>query len=544
MRGRSFGSSFMSRAEASLATPSWWSGAAAVLSGALLSLAFPLPDQGWVAFIALVPLIAVAGRSTPRRAARIGYATGLAFFATLLYWLVGVMHRYGGLPVIAALGFLALLVAYLALFVAVFAGIIAALAARAGPAALLAAPVLWVGLEYARGHLLTGFPWGLVGYTQWRNTALLQIASIGGVHALSFLVLLANAAIAVLVDRRAAVPWRIVAAGGCLLVIVAHAAGAAMLPPATPAAAPGRLLEVAAIQANVAQDRKWERAEEDAIVTGLLALTEEAARDGARLVVWPESASPRTFRIPASRQAGGIVERTVEPRRDYADAVGALAREHGLTLVAGSVDYRWEGERLRAFNSAVVVQPDGAVGASYDKIRLVPFGEYVPLRRLLFFVDPMVQGAIADFAPGTRRAPLPTPAGPAATFICYEAIFPDLVRALAREAAFMVNITNDAWFGKSAAPRQHLAMAAFRAAENRRWLVRAANTGISALVDPWGRVRASAPLEVRAVLRGAVEPRADRSPFSRVGDVAGIACAILTAFVVAALRAAFLRPGS
>jgi apolipoprotein N-acyltransferase len=174
----------------------------------------------------------------------------------------------------------------------------------------------------------------------------------------------------------------------------------------------------------------------------------------------------------------------------------------------------------------------------------VPFGEYVPLSRVLFFVDRMVQGAIAEFVAGTRLEPLPTPFGRAATFVCYEAIFPGLVRDLAHDAEFMVNITNDAWFGKSAAPRQHLAMAAVRAAENRLWLVRAANTGISAIVDPWGRVRAEAALDTRTVLRGSIEPRRGRSPFARTGDVAGGACAILTFLSAAALRAAFLRPGS
>jgi apolipoprotein N-acyltransferase len=261
------------------------------------------------------------------------------------------------------------------------------------------------------------------------------------------------------------------------------------------------------------------------------------------VVVWPESSSPLSFRVPASRAAGGAVEHRIEPRRDYLDAVAALVRDRRLTLIAGSVDYRWDGARLLAFNSAMVVDEQGVLGPSYDKIRLVPFGEYVPLRHVLFFVDRMVQGAIAEFAPGTRPEPLPTPFGPAATFVCYEAIFPGLVRDLARDAAFMVNITNDAWFGGSAAPRQHLAMAALRAAENRRWLVRAANTGISAIVDPWGRVRAEAPLDVRTVLQGTIEARSRRSPFARAGDVAGIACAILTVLFAAAHRAAFLRPG-
>jgi apolipoprotein N-acyltransferase len=530
----------------------------AAISGLLLAASFPLADQGWLAFVALVPLLRAVRTAAPRRAAALGFLSGLVFFTALLYWLVGVMTTYGGLPLWAGVGFLLLLASYLALYVGAFGALVSALARRCGTAGLLAAPVVWVGLEWLRGRLLTGFPWGLVGYTQWRNTALVQVAAAGGVHALSFLVVLVNAALALLVERRASGRARLAALGACAGVVAAYVAGAAVLPPAGESAAADRPsaaadrggtaagdatpapIEVAAIQANVPQDRKWDPAEEGAIVRGLFEMTASAADAGARLVVWPESSSPLSFRVPAGGR-GDTGARRIEPRRDYLDAVSALARDRRLTLIAGSVDYRWDGERLLAFNSAMVVDESGALGPSYDKIRLVPFGEYVPLARVLFFVDRMVQGAIAAFAPGTRAEPLPTPYGRAATFVCYEAIFPDLVRDLSRDAAFMVNITNDAWFGRSAAPRQHLAMAVLRAVENRRWLVRAANTGISAIVDPWGRVRARTPLDVRTVLRGTIAARTGRSPFARAGDVTGGACAILTAVLAAALRAAFLR---
>jgi len=562
MPGRSCACSYMSRAESGGAVRDRRAGLMAVLSGLLLAAAFPPADLGWLAFVALVPLIRAVRGGGPRRAARLGFVSGAVFFPALLYWLVGVMTRYGGLPAWAGAGFLFLLAAYLALYVAAFAALVAAVAGRCGARGLLVAPVVWVGLEFLRGRLLTGFPWGLVGYTQWHNTPLAQVAAAGGVHAVSFLVVLINAALALLLERGAPPRARLLAAGACALVAAAHAAGAAVVPPpsvlpttaiaAAPAAgapggpdAPPAAFAVAAIQASVAQDRKWNRAEEGAIVAGLFDMTARAAAEGARLVVWPESSSPLSFRVPVSRAAGdaagGGVDRRIEPRRDYLDAVAALVRDRRLTLIAGSVDYRWDGGRLLAFNSALVVDEQGALGPSYDKIRLVPFGEYVPLRRILFFVDRMVQGAIAEFVPGVRHEPLPTPFGRAATFVCYEAIFPGLVRDLARDAAFMVNITNDAWFGRSAAPRQHLAMAVFRAAENRRWLVRAANTGISAIVDPWGRVRAEAPLDARTVLHGTIEARTRRSPFARAGDVTGIACAILTALSAAALRAAFLR---
>ena len=233
----------------------------------------------------------------------------------------------------------------------------------------------------------------------------------------------------------------------------------------------------------------------------------------------------------------------IQPRRPFLDRVTTLVRRGAFTLIAGSVDYRDESGRLRAYNSAFVIAPDGTVGPSYDKMHLVPFGEYVPLQKALFFVDRMVRGAIAEFAPGRRARPLPTPAGEAATFICYEAVFPELVRRVAGDAAFLVNITNDAWFGRSAAPRQHLAMAVLRAAENRRFLLRAANTGISALVDPAGRIVTATALGEKTILSGLLMPRRGRTLYARCGDLFACGCAIVTVLSAAALRAAFLRPG-
>lgn len=520
----------------------------AVLSGVLLSLAFPPADLGWLAFPALVPLLVVAASSRPRSAALHGLVCGTTFFTLLLYWITIVMTRYGGLPIIVAASILALLVLYLAAYLALFAALVAAASARWGWRGILLAPVFWVGLEIIRGRLLTGFPWGLAGYSQWRNLALLQIASLGGVYLTSFVVLLANSGLVLLLRRPKGSAPR--TAGVLLLVLAAgaHLLGRTMLSsaePVTAGMAPGSAgatsapapFRVAAIQANVAQGVKWRPGEERRIVADLLAMSDEAARDGADLVIWPESSSP----LSIYRPAGDPAAVPLEPRREFLEEVQDSVRKGGYTLIAGSVGYHYEGETLRATNSAFVIGPDGAVGPSYDKVHLVPFGEYVPLGKILFFVDRMVQGAIAEFAPGQKLRPLPTPAGEAATFVCYEAIFPELVRRLAISSDFLINITNDAWFGRSAAPRQHLAMAVFRAPENRRWLVRAANTGISAFVDPFGRVVESTPIEVRTVLSGRIAKRSGRTLYERTGDAFAWACAIVTLLSGAALRAAVPR---
>ncbi len=511
--------------------------------GALLALAYPLANLGILAFVALAPfLLCLAGASRGAALAR-GYAAGSAFFLVLLYWLVGVMVRYGGLPLPAALLFLALLVFYLATYVALFAAGLAALWRRAGPAALIAAPVLWVGVEIVRARALGGFPWGLLGYSQTRNIPLLQIASLGGIYAVSFLVMAVNAGLALLLSRPASRGR--VAAGLALLALAAgvQAAGwQAVRSMDRAAAVPS--FPVAAIQANVAQDVKWRPGEGAEIVAGLVDLTDRAAREGARLVVWPESSSPLSFRRPGTAAGPAGETGPVETDRAYTDLVTGLARDLGIALIVGSVDYREEEGSLRAYNSAFAVGPDGTLGPSYDKMHLVPFGEYVPLGRLLFFVNRMVQGAIAEFAPGTRMRTLPTPIGEAATVICYEAIFPELVRRAARRAVVQVNITHDAWFGRSAAPEQHLDRAAVRAVDNRIYLVRAANTGISAIVDPAGRIVRRTDLLESAVLSGAIAPLSGRPLYARAGDGFAWACAIFSLVLIAATRAAFSRPAS
>ena len=512
----------------------WW----ACASGFLLALAYPRADFGLVAFVALAPFLLSLQDVPPASALWRGYLCGFAFFASLLDWIPRVMEVYGGLPLPLAWLVLLLLVFYLATYVALFALLVAASSRRLGALSLVAAPVAWVGLEIARGRLLTGFPWGLLGYTQYRNIPLLQVAAWGGIYAVSFLVLAANAGLALLLLRPATQGQRIGGAALILLVALAYASGGLALRAAEDRPQ-NEAIPVAAIQANVAQDRKWNPGGEAQILSDLVRLTRQAS--GARLIVWPESSSPFSFRRPVQ---GGASRITVETDAAYLSVVTDLARSLDATLIVGSVDYAANNGDVRATNSAFAVGPDGSLLASYDKIHLVPFGEYVPLHRLLFFVDRMARGAIADFGPGTRFAPLPTAAGRAATFICYEAIFPEVVRRIAnKDAAFLVNITNDAWFGKSAAPRQHLAMAAVRAAENRRFMVRAANTGISAIVDPYGRILARTSLMESAVLRGVVRPRADRTPYTRAGDVFAWGCAILTLLHGAALRAAFLRRG-
>ncbi|HEV8702495.1 MAG TPA: apolipoprotein N-acyltransferase [Candidatus Polarisedimenticolia bacterium] len=515
----------------------------ACASGAVLALAYPLADRGILALVALIPFLLSLQATEKGTALLRGYACGGSFFAILLYWIPAVMETYGGLPLPVAWLLQALLVFYLATFFALFAWIVSVAWRRYGPVALAFAPVSWVALEIARARLLTGFPWGLLGYTQYRNPALLQAAVWGGIFAVSFLVMAVNAGGALLILQPAASRARI--AGAILIAVSALSFMGGRLALGREAGheadGDGGAIPVAAIQANVAQDHKWDPKAAAGTLSDLARLSRQAASSGARLIVWPESSSPFSVRRPGGDRASGP---GVETDAAYAAFLGDLARSLHADLIVGSVDYRAAGETVRAYNSALAVGADGTLGATYDKVHLVPFGEYVPLARALFFVNRMVSGSIGEFDAGTRLEPLPTSVGRAGTVICYEAIFPEIVRRVAgRDAAFLVNITNDAWFGRTAAPYQHLAMAAVRAAENRRYMVRAANTGISALIDPFGRILARTGIEESAVLGGTIRARHDRTVYARCGDLFAWGCAILTALQVAALRAAFLRSG-
>jgi apolipoprotein N-acyltransferase len=513
-----------------------WAG----VSGALLALAFPRADLGAVAFVALVPFLLSLHDVPAVTALFRGYACGGVFFTALLSWIPGVMVTYGGMPRVLAWPIFLLLVFYLATYFAVFALLQAASWRRFGAPALALSPVGWVGLEIVRGRLLTGFPWGLIGYSQYRDIPLLQVSAWGGIYAVSFLVVAANAGLVLLVLRPAKPRPLVCGASLVLLVVLAHAGGALAIR-AAERRPDGASIPVAAVQGNVAQDRKWSPDSAPRILSDLVRLTREAGAGGGRLIVWPESSSPYSFHRPAPSGAPGP---RVETDEAYASVVRDLARDFDATVIAGSVDYRVVDGDLRVFNSAFAVGPDGALGGPYDKIHLVPFGEYVPLHRVLFFVDRLARGTISDFTPGTVAASLPTRVGRAATFICYEAIFPELVRRVAgKDAALLVSITNDAWFGTTAAPLQHLAMATVRAAENRRFMVRAANTGVSAIIDPYGRILARTPLMESAVLRGTVRTRADVTPYAVCGDLFAWGCAILTLLHGAALRAAFPRRG-
>jgi apolipoprotein N-acyltransferase len=478
----------------------------------LLALSFPKFGDGMVAWVALFPLlVALAEAPTPAHGFRLGYVTGAISSLGLVYWTSIVVVQFGGLARPIGIAVMVLLCLALALFPSVFGWTVARWQRTHGPVAVLLAPMAWVATEILRAHTLFNFSWCLLGYSQHANLPMIQIARYGAVYAVSFVVAAVSSVLAFLVVERRRGPRTFAVLGTVALLALVWMHGEWRLGQTPPEV--GRL-RVGLVQASIAQDEKWDAAHAWANVDRHLELTRRAAAQGARLVAWPESSLPFLF------DAVPVV----------AQQLTDLVRQHGIYLLFGNDDREdgTEDARGKIWVGAKMLDPRGDLVLRYHKIRLVPFGEYVPIQSVLTlggrFSAKLVQEA-GDFTPGENYELGSVDGHPVATFICYEAIFPDLVREFAaRGAQLLVNITNDGWYGRTSAPYQHFAMAKFRAVENERYLVRAANTGISAVVDPHGRVLARTELFERTVLVHDVPLLAGSTFYSRRGDLFAWGC--------------------
>lgn len=497
---------------------------AAILSGILLYLASPgAAGEGLLAWFALTPLLLALATAPPGRAALLGLTCGLVYHLPLLRWITIVLGEHGGVHPLAAHAALFLLALYMALYPALFAALTTSWRGRVP--LLWSAPVIWVGLDFCRAWLLTGFPWQDLGYSQYRFPILIQVTDLVGHHGITFLLLLSNGLLAALIlklrqyatakagPRPTGAPaglpaWPTLLAAA-LLPMLAVAYGAVRLPAIEARQASAATLAVAVIQGNIPQDDKWAPAYQRATVARYLELSAAAlaAEPRPELLIWPETALP------------------FYPLEHHLfSPVAGFANRHRLALLTGAPHRQPRpGAEERYYNSAFLVGPTGRVDGIYHKQHLVPFGEYIPLRRLLPFFAPIVE-TLGDFTPGPGPQLLSiarTETSPAATvgaLICFEAIFPGLARRMtAAGADLLVNITNDAWFGRSHAPYQHLSMAALRAVENRRGLARSANTGISAFVLPSGRLSTTTDLFVPAHRTALLPLLTETTFFSRGG---------------------------
>ena len=493
--------------------------ALAILSGVLLALSFPRFGHPAFAWIALVPLlITLSRRQPPLRAFYLGLTSGLLGFIGTIYWTGTVVRQFGGLAMPVALLAMLLLSAYLALFPALTALITARLVNRAGTGALLLMPAAWVTTEFARGYLFGGFPWVPLGNSQVTVLPVAQLASMFGVYGLSALVAFVNAALACAVLFRGRQRIAVVAA---TVVVLAGVGGwGAWRVGNGTLTREGTPLRVGLIQGNIAQEDKWNPREARRIFTTYIAMTRDAVKRGAEFVIWPESSTPFMF------EEDDIGE----------ESLRALAREVQVPILFGSDQVDRSGATLRLYNAAFLVTPTGETAAVYRKMHLVPFGEYIPGKRLLYFVSPLVE-RMAEFAPGASMVVLPVGEHRINTAICYEVVYPSLIReAVVDGSQLLTTITNDAWYGQSSAPYQHFALASMRAIEEGRYLARAANTGISGVVDPYGRVVRQSAIFEQAGIVETVRILTTRTIYSRIGDAIAYLSMVMTVLALVFTR--------
>ena len=478
----------------------------AILSGLLLTASFPPGPLSWVAWIAFVPLLRSLEGAPPRQAFAFGFSFGLAHFLTLVYWVVFVMGHYGNLPIPASVGILVLFASYLALYPALFSFFHAYFRE---PFSCFKSAGLWVALEFVRANVLTGFPWCLVGHSQYLDLPVIQIADLLGVYGVSFIIILVNSSIYSILFKRSLkvilteIP-AVVLLMGLTLVYGYHRLAEER--------GPGAAIKVAIAQGNIDQSIKWDPAYQAKTVEIYRTLTLSTKPFGPDLVVWPETAVPLFF------QDGGKLAATVVETAEDAKAY----------LIFGSPGYGGRRGAVHYYNRAYLVSPQGEVMDAYDKVHLVPFGEYVPLKRYLPFVHHLVVSA-GDFRSGEKVVPFRFPKARAGVLICFESIFPELARAMTRNGALLlVNLTNDAWYGMTSAPYQHFSMAVFRAVENRRPLVRAANTGFSAFISAQGKIlQVSDLFSETALSEKIVLGNPSLTLYSRYGDFFPLALLVL-----------------
>ena len=492
----------------------------ALLSGALLALSFPRYGHAAFGWIALVPLyIALSGWNGRQghvpgqpagRAFALGWAAGTVYFVGAVYWTATVVQQFGGLAPPLAIVAMLLLSLYLGLFPAIASIMTSRLIARGGPGGLLLAAAPWVATEFFRGYLFGGFPWVPLGNSQVEVLPIAQIASVFGVYGLSGLVAFVSSVIAysLLVGGRA----RVNAIATAVAVVFGVGAWGAWRIGDGSLTREGDPIRVGLVQGNIAQEDKWDPKEARRIFTTHLAMTREAVRKGAQFVLWPESSTPFMF----EEDPGGGA------------AIRDLARELRVPILFGS-DQIERGSAPRLYNAAFQVTPEGETSAVYRKIHLVPFGEFIPLKSWLYFVSPLVE-SLAEFAPGSSMVMLPVGSHLASTAICYEVVYPSLVRqAVEGGSELLTTITNDGWYGHSSAPYQHFELASMRAIEHGRYLARAANTGISGIVDPYGRVVAESAIFEQVTLVDEVRFLTRRTVYSVIGDAIAYVAIALTA---------------
>jgi apolipoprotein N-acyltransferase len=495
----------------------------AIASGLFLAASFPTFNLHFAVWFALIPLLFALRGQTVKTGFWLGGITGIIYFAGTLYWVTNSIYFYGGIPLIPASLITLLLCSFLSIYPALFGA--ASVHLRKGRPVMffISAPILWTALELARTYIFSGFPWALLGYTQYSVLPVIQIADITGVYGVSFLIVMVNVSTAEFMGDRK--NWTAIAT---TIFALALALGYGFFNLHSAEQSDG--INISVVQGNIEQDKKWDPVYQSDVIAVYKRLTLEALKQRPDLVIWPETATPFYFN---GRSGNGM---------PLTEDLVTFVKQNKTPLLFGSPTYEILPNRhIISRNSAFLLSGDGQIVAEYSKIHLVPFGEYVPLKKILFFIDKITQ-SVGDTETGHTYTVMTVPYGDSGrrkearlcTVICYEIIFPDLVRRFVdRGASLVTTITNDAWFGKTAAPYQHFSMAVFRAVENRVPVARAANTGISGFIDAQGRVLETSGIFTEAYLTHKLVPGSKKSFYTRYGDLFSYGCVFLTLIMLA-----------
>ncbi|HEX3071373.1 MAG TPA: apolipoprotein N-acyltransferase [Thermoanaerobaculia bacterium] len=532
----------------------------AIVSGVLFAWSFPNVAAGWLMFIALVSLfVALSRTSSYKGAFALGWLSQGVAWLLMVPWVIRVMSHYGGLPYITGILLFIAMCAYLGMYGGLFALLFHRIAPGMRFRRWLFVPLTWAVVEYIRTYLFSGFPWSLIAASIIDYTPLVQFDRVAGPYALGVLILLPSALIAWLIVRGVGSgAWGVGEMDGVsgvggrgsetemsatLLSPTPDTRVSHTQPPtphtpifaiaavaivtfvwwttgyvaekviARPTAAP--IARAALLQPNISQEMRWDNDNLVLIFRRMMAMTDEATSHGVQVVIWPESTVPLSYATTDF----------------YRQAIEDTSRAHGADIILGSVaEDAAQPEKL--WNAAFLVSGGRTIG-HYDKIRLVPFGEYVPMRKMLFFAHKLVH-AVGQFEFGTKDTPLDGlfRYGPA---ICYEVVFPQIPRTqVVHGANVLITITNDAWYDGTSAPRQHLNQARLRAIENDRYLLRAGTTGISAVIDPTGRIVQELAMGKQGIIYADFQPRTSVTPYVHYGD--WFAWAAMVAVVVGMVR--------
>jgi apolipoprotein N-acyltransferase len=518
-----------------------------VVSSFLLVLSFPDFNLGFLAWIGLLPLLFALNGKSLKYGFFLSLVCGMLFFMGTFSWILEVpkytlLHH-------------AILAVYLGLYFGAFGFLYSFVYKRLGiTPALFAAPFIWVSLEWVRSNLsFLALPWALFAHSQYQYPSVIQIASLAGTYSISFLIVMVNSALASLILGRLKSPFPcstttenpplspFAKGGNCLtppfykgrwggiltdsslrkgrralLILTALLIATTLIYGYVAVSTPitGNRIKISLVQGNIEQSKKWDRRYAREITEIYAELTEEAAKSQPALVIWPETATP------------GSINRDIRLRIEVMN----IAKKVGINLLLGSGQYqKFEEGGSRNFkylNSAFVIPPEPRLAKNqrYDKIQLFPFGEYLPLKDTIPWSYISVPG-ISEYTPGKEFTVFELPGFRFGVIICWENVFPELVRKFVSNGAqFMVNITNEAWFGKTAAPHQLVGISVFRAVENRVFVVRCANTGVSCIIDPYGRIVDRVKAEngqdifIRGVMTGWIIPLDSKTMYTRYGD--------------------------